>query len=462
MKQYDVVVIGAGAGGLTAAYTALGFSKKVALIDKNKPGGECTWSGCVPSKALINIAEEIHMAKKFNLNLKIDSTEVMERVTKVIENVYSNENPEKLINDGIDYINGFARFIDKNTIEVNNEQIKAKKIIIATGSSPLVPPINGLDKVDYLTNESIFTLKKLPESLIVLGGGPIGIELAQALNRIGVKVKVIEMLPKILFREEPELVSMLHDRLESEGIEIYTGTKAIEVNSDNGKVSVKVQKNEEEFEIEGESILLALGRKANLEGLDLNKVGIEISRKGIEVDNHLETSLKGVYAIGDVVGPYNFSHMANVQGITAVQNAVLPINKKINYQNVAWCSYTDPELARAGMLETEAREKFGDSIRVYTHSYDHIDRAMTKENSIGLVKVILDKKGKVLGASILGDRAGEIISEIQVVKTLGVNFGKLADVIHPYPTYAEVLNKIGKKVKVDNLLNNPIVKLFRK
>ena len=462
MKQYDLVVIGAGAGGLTAAYTALGFSKKVALIDKNKPGGECTWSGCVPSKALINIAEEIHMAKKFNLNLKIDSTEVMERVTKVIENVYSNENPEKLINDGIDYINGFARFIDKNTIEVNNEQIKAKKIIIATGSSPLVPPINGLDKVDYLTNESIFTLKKLPESLIVLGGGPIGIELAQALNRIGVKVKVIEMLPKILFREEPELVSMLHDRLESEGIEIYTGTKAIEVNSDNGKVSVKVQKNEEEFEIEGESILLALGRKANLEGLDLNKVGIEISRKGIEVDNHLETSLKGVYAIGDVVGPYNFSHMANVQGITAVQNAVLPINKKINYQNVAWCSYTDPELARAGMLETEAREKFGDSIRVYTHSYDHIDRAMTKENSIGLVKVILDKKGKVLGASILGDRAGEIISEIQVVKTLGVNFGKLADVIHPYPTYAEVLNKIGKKVKVDNLLNNPIVKLFRK
>jgi pyruvate/2-oxoglutarate dehydrogenase complex dihydrolipoamide dehydrogenase (E3) component len=462
MKEYDIAIIGAGAGGLTAAYTALGFSKKVALIDKNKPGGECTWSGCVPSKALINIAEEIHMARKFNSNLKIDSTEIMERVRKVIENVYSNENPEKLISDGIEYINGFAKFIDKNTIEVNNEKIKAKKIIIATGSSSLVPPIKGLDKVKYLTNENIFTLNTLPESLVVLGGGPIGIELAQALNRVGVKVKVIEMLPKILFREEPELVSMLHDRLKSEGIEIYTGTKAVEINSEYGRVYVKVENDEEEFEIQAESILLALGRKANLEGLALNKIGIETFRNGIQVDDHLETSVKGVYAIGDVVGPYNFSHMANIQGITAVQNAILPINKKINYENVAWCSYTDPELARAGMLEVEAREKYGDSIRVYTHSYKHVDRAMTKENSIGLVKVILDKKGKVIGASILGDRAGEIISEIQVVKTLGINFGKLADVIHPYPTYAEVLNKIGKKVKVDNLLNNPIVKLFRK
>lgn len=462
MNKYDVAVIGAGAGGLTAAYTALGFGKKVALIDKNKPGGECTWSGCVPSKALINIAEEIHMAKKYSSILEIDTTKVLERVRKVIGNVYEEENPEKLMKDGIDYINGFVKFIDNNTLEVNGEKISAKKIIIATGAGPFVPPIKGLDKVKYLTNENIFELKKLPKSMIILGGGPIGTELAQALNRVGVKIQLVDKNDTVLAREEPELSKLLTERLKNEGINIHTSTRAAEVNLEGNKILVKAIKNNEEFIIEGESILIALGRRIRVSGMDLEKIGVKTNKGGIEVNEYLETGAKGVYAIGDVAGPYRFSHMANYQGITAVQNALLPFNKKVNYDNVAWCTYTEPELARSGMLEKEAREKYSDNIRIYEHSYHNIDRAKTKANSLGLVKVILNKKGKVLGVSILGDRAGEIISEVQVVKTLGINFAKLADVIHPYPTYAEVLNKIGKKVKVDNLLNNPVVKLFKK
>ena len=461
MKEYDVAIIGAGSGGLTAAYTAKGFSKKVILIDKNKPGGECTWSGCIPSKALINIAKEIYAARKYS-DIKVDTGEVLEKVRKIISNVYEEETPEVLKRDGIDYINGFAKFIGKNTLNVNGEEIKAKKIFISTGSSPMVPPIEGLKDVNYLTNENIFLEGKLPESIIVLGGGAIGVELSQAMNRLGVKVSLVEMMDTILNKEEPKLIAMLERKLRSEGVNLYTSCKAEKVSEEYGKVSLSVVKDGSVEVIIADKILVCLGRIPNIKGLDLEKVSVIYNKKAIEVNAYLETSTKGIFAIGDVAGPYLFSHMANVHGITAVQNALLPIKKKINYSHVAWCTFSDPELARAGFTEQEAREKYGDSIRVYEQDYKNLDRSKTKENDEGIVKIICDKKGKVLGASILGDRAGEIISEIQVVKTLGINFGKLTKVIHPYPTYGEILLKISKKVYLDNILNNSFVKLFRK
>ncbi|MBU3128241.1 dihydrolipoyl dehydrogenase family protein [Clostridium tagluense] len=461
MKEYDIAIIGAGSGGLTAAYTAKGFSKKVILIDKNKPGGECTWSGCIPSKALINIAKEIHVAKKYS-DLLVDTSEVLEKVRKVIHNVYEEESLEVLKRDGIDYINGFAKFIDKNTLSVNGEKIKAKKIIISTGSSPMVPPIEGLKDINYLTNENIFIEKRLPESIIVLGGGAIGVELSQAMNRLGVKVSLVEMMDTILNREEPKLVTILERKLILEGVKIYTSYKAEKVSEKDGKISLSVIKDGIVEIINADKILVSLGRVPNIKGLDLEKVSIGYNQKAIEVNQYLETSTKGIFAIGDVAGPYLFSHMANVQGITAVKNALLPIKKKIDYGHVAWCTFSEPELARAGLTEQEAREKYGDSIRVYEQDYKNLDRAKTKEDDEGLVKIICDKKGKVLGASILGERAGEMISEVQVVKTLGINFGKLTKVIHPYPTYGEILLKISKKVYLDNILNNPFVKLFRR
>jgi len=464
MKEYDVAVIGAGAGGLTAAYTAKGFGKKVVLIEKNNPGGECTWSGCVPSKALINIARDYHIAKKF-ADIKVDTSDVLNKVREVIQNVYEGETPEILEKDGMDVIKGFAKFVDKNILEVKGTKIKAKKIIISTGSSPFIPPIKGIQEVNYLTNENIFTLEELPKSIIVLGAGAIGVELSQALNRLGVRVSLVEMMDSILFREEGEAVKLLEEKLKGEGVNIYTSTKAIEVSGGNNKITLKVEKDNDVQTLEGEAILLALGRIPNINNLNLDKIGVKFNRKGIEVNKYLESSVKGIFAVGDVVGPYQFSHMANVQGITAVQNAVLPINKRIDYSHVAWCTFSEPELARAGFTEKEARDKYGDSIRVYRETYEHLDRAKTKKDSLGLVKIICDKKGKVLGATVLGERAGEIISEIQTIKTLGINFGKLSKVIHPYPTYSEILLKISKKVYVDNILNNPFIKAinsFRK
>lgn len=465
MNEFDVAIIGAGSGGLTAAFTAKGFGKKVVLIDKNNPGGECTWSGCVPSKSLINIAKDIHTAKKYNKDFDIDTSEILNNVRDVIQNVYKEENPYMLEKAGIQFISGFAKFIDKNTLDVNGEKIFAKKIIISTGSSPLIPPITGIDKINYFTNQNIFTLDKFPKSIIVLGGGAIGVELSQALNRIGVKVSLVEMMDTILFREEESLSKILQSRLVEEGVNINTSTKALEVKEINNKIILTVQKGNNKFDLEADGILLALGRVPNTNNMGLEIAGIEFDRKGIKTNKYLKTTAKGVYAIGDVACPYQFSHMANVQGILAVQNALLPINKKIDYSNVAWCTFSDPEFSRAGLTEKEAIELFKDKVRVYTHSYENLDRAKTKKNSLGIVKIICDKKGKIIGASILGDRAGEIICEIQTVKTLGINMGALTKVIHPYPTYSEVLLKISKKVYVDNILNNPFIKFinsFRK
>lgn len=458
-KIYDVIVVGAGAGGLTAAYTAKGFSKSVLLLDKSRPGGECTWSGCVPSKALIHLAEEVHQARNHLPTLTVESSAILEKVRKVILSVYREEAPDALKRDGIDFRQGMASFVAPHTLRVGKEFFTGRKIILATGSSPLVPPIPGLDTVPYLTNENFFTQDVLPRSIILLGGGPIGVELAHALQRLGVKVQVVEMMDRILFREEPDLVTHLEQRLKKEGIVLHTGTKAVSVSRKGSGIALLVEKNGQDQVIEGDALLLALGRTPNLQGLQLERAGIRYSRKGILTNRRMETSAKGVYAVGDVVGPYQFSHMANMQGIVAVQNALLPWNRNMSYDHVAWVTFTDPELGRAGMTEEEARARHGDGIRVYTQSYQQLDRAKTKRGSVGLVKIIVDRKGRILGASILGDRAGELISELQVLKTLGIPLGKLKDVIHPYPTYSEILVKIAKRVYVDTLLGRPLVKL---
>jgi pyruvate/2-oxoglutarate dehydrogenase complex dihydrolipoamide dehydrogenase (E3) component len=462
MKSYDILVIGSGSGGLTVAFTAVGFGKKVLLVDQSKPGGECTWSGCVPSKALINEAKKVHHVRKYVPEYEYDTKLALDHVKAVREGIYKHEDPETLEKSGINFAMGKASFISANQVKVGEEIFEAKKIIISTGSSPFIPPIDGLDQVEYLTNETIFELEHLPESMIVLGGGAIGVELSQAMNRLGVKVDLVEMMPTIMFREEKEHVLKLQDILVDEGIDLHLGSKAVHVDEDEDGITLTYEKDGDKHQVKGKTLLVAIGRKPNVDGLNLDEVGIRYERRGITVNDYLQTSLKNVYAIGDVVGPYQFSHMANVQGILAAQNAILPFKRKINYNHTAWVTFTEPELARAGMTEAEAREKYGDRIRVYDYNFNDLDRTRTKGLSPERMKVILNGKGKVLGTSILSDRAGEMIGEIQVLKTLGHNFAKMSKVIHPYPTYSEVFSKIGKKVTVDNLLNHPIVKLFRK
>lgn len=461
-KKYDIAIIGAGAAGLTAAFTAAGFSKKTVLIDKNLPGGECTWSGCIPSKSLINIANEVHQAKKYSPELKIDTTEVLKDIRQVIQKVYAGESPEVLKESGIDFMNAYATLTGPHTLDVEGETVEAKKIILSTGSTPLVPPIEGLSKVPYLTNETMFKLESFPGTMTILGAGPIGVEMSQALNRLGIDVTLVEKSDRILSNDDEELAMMIQQRLIDEGVKIHVGATAVKAAQRDGKIELTVDKDGSQATILNEGLLVALGRQANVSGYGLEAAGVKYDSKRIQVDEHMETTANGIYAIGDAVGPYQLSHMANAQGITATQNAILPINRKMDYDHVTWCTYTDPELGHSGLTEAQAREQFGDSIRVYEHDYAEIDRANTKQGSIGKVKIVLDKKGDILGASILGDRAGEIISQIQTLKTLGINMGKLSGVIHPYPTYSEVLVKIGKKVYVDNLLNQPVVKTFNK
>jgi len=462
MKNYDIVIIGSGSGGLTSAYTALGFGKKVLVVDKNLPGGECTWSGCIPSKALINEAKRIHAAKQVVGDFAYDTSRAMSAVKSVIERVYAGESIEKLEEDGIEFLKGHARFISPHEIEVNGEIIKGKKFILSTGSSPLKPPIPGLKETPHLDNESLFQLKELPKSMIILGGGAIGVEMAQSMNRLGVDVDLVEMADRILFREEQCYGLRLQSILKKEGVRIHIGSKAVRISKQGDGVKLEYEQDGVLNTLLSDSILIAIGRQANLHDLGLDKAGVKHDNRRIFINEFMETNQKHIYAVGDVAGPFLFSHMANVQGIQAVQNAVLPINRKVKDQYVAWTTFCEPELARAGMTEEEARAQYGDNIRVYTFDFEHLDRAMTKGHSDEGVKVILDRKGKVLGASILADRAGEMISEIQLLRSLDQNFSKLASVIHPYPTYGEVFSKIGKKVAVDNLLMNPIVKLFRK
>ncbi len=461
MNTYDLIVIGSGAAGLTSAFTALGFGKKVLIVEKHKPGGECTWSGCVPSKGLINRAKDVYTARKF-ADFEIDTKIIMADVRAVSEAIYEHETPEVLEKAGAVFIQGEARFVTSKIIQVGEDKYQGKRIMIATGSSPAVPPIPGLKDVSFLTNDNFFEQQTLPKSIIVLGAGAIGMELSQAMNRLGVDVSVVEMMPEVMFREEPEFAALIREKLSNEGVEFHIGTKATAVKKTEQGIRLITDKDGQSGSLEAETILVALGRSPNVQSLNLEAAGIEYDR-GIKVNDHLQTTAKGVYACGDVAGPYLLSHMANFQGKIATMNAVLPINRKVKYEHVAWSTFTDPEFARAGLTETEAREQHGDSIRVYQYDFaEKLDRAKTKAGDIGRIKLITSSRGKVLGAHIIGERAGELIAEVQVMKTLGLNFAKLQGVIHPYPTYADSLRQIAQQVFLDNLLYHPFVMFIRK
>jgi pyruvate/2-oxoglutarate dehydrogenase complex dihydrolipoamide dehydrogenase (E3) component len=462
MKPYDIVVIGAGSGGLTAAVTAAGFGKRVLLVDKDRPGGECTWSGCIPSKALISEAKTVHAVRSRVPEYVHDSKTALEYVRGIREKIYAHETPEVLKKSGIDYLKGEARFKDSRILQVGRAEVAGRKYIVSTGSSPFIPDIEGLDGVSFLTNESVFELERLPESLIVLGGGAIGVELAQAAARLGTAVQVVEMMPVLVPREETAFSVALQERLTAEGVTLHLGARATRVAGEGGGISLAIWKGDGPQVVAADALLVSIGRKPNVSGLGLEEAGVRFTPKGIDVNACLQTSRPHIYAIGDVAGPYQFSHMANVQGIRAVQNAVLPFKRKIRYDHVAWVTFTQPELARAGMTEAEARARHGDGIRVYEYDFNLLDRAVTGGETMERMKVVLDRKGKTLGVSILADRAGELIGEAQLLKSVGLNFAKLGSVIHPYPTYGEVFSKIGKRVMVDNLLGHPLVRLFRR
>lgn len=469
-KNYDLIVIGAGSGGISSAILGNNLGKKVALVEKEKIGGDCTWYGCVPSKALIKaseVAHHVNTLEKYGLQLsgdyKLDGKKVMDHVRAIRDKVYEEETPEVFREMGIDVYIGSAKFMDAHHIQIDDKILSSKKFVISTGSSPVVPPIDGIQNIPYLTNETLFELEDLPESMVIIGGGPIGTEMASAFAKLGVKITQVEMANHILFKEEKQLAEILMKQMEKHGVTVLCKTKATRFSKKNKKIIVTIE-NEHVEEVETDAVLLSVGRKPNVNGLDLENAGVEYSSKGIAVNAKLQTSASHIYAIGDVIGSYQFSHIAEYHAGIAVPNALLPlpVKRKVNYENIVWTTFTDPEFARGGLTEAEAQERYGDKIKVYTFDYTKVDRAKTDLTTSGMSKFITDKKGKLLGIHIIGERAGELLHEAQLAKSMGIPFHKIQSMVHVYPTYGDLVKRPAVSAYVDKLQNNFFVRVVKK
>ncbi len=469
--MYDIIVIGGGAAGLTASQTAKGLGNRVALIEKtDRLGGECTWTGCVPSKTLIKTAQVAWHAKHLETyGLKtdampvLDTSNVMPYVRAIGQEDYRSHTPHNIKDKGIDVLFGQLKFLSPYEVDLDGRTITFSKAIITTGSSPFVPPIKGLDTVEYFTNENFFSLDRLPQSLLILGGGAIGCEMASALNRLGVEVSLIEMHERLLTKEDAQVVALLTETMAQEGVKIYTGMKATRVDQENGNVALHVEDTRGKVQmLSAEKLFISVGRTPNIEGLALEKLGVETTKKNIMTDEKMRTSVKNIYAAGDVVGPYLFSHMAWYKGMVAARNATIPLFKeKINYDAVAWVTFTAPELARMGLTEDEAQERYG-TIKVITKPYHELDRAVTDRTTNGLAKYILDKKGLLIGVHIVGSRAGELLDELVFAKQQRIPFYEIGSMVHVYPTYSEMNWHAAKKAYIDHLENSFFIKLLKK
>ena len=459
-RNFDLVVVGGGAGGLLAAFIAKYLGVKTCIIEKRRLGGDCTWSGCIPSKALLKSASVAHLisrSRQFGMTVLGESTmktdKVMARVRSVVHQAAKNESIELLEKEGIDVILGNPRFLNEKEIEVGGEVIQFKKCVISTGSRPLIPKIEGLEKIAYLSNENLFGLKELPGSMIILGGGPVGVETAQALNRLGAKVCLVEMRQRILFREEEEVSKILEQKIREEGVQVLTGRKALSFSQKLGLVYCRLENLEGKREtISAERVLVAVGRRPNTEDLSLEESGVSFTSQGIAVNSYLQTTDRNIFACGDVVGPYLFAHMAGYQAQICVRNAVLrrAFWRKVTYNNVAWALFTEPELVHLGLTEGEARKKYK-RIRVYRTTFSECDRALTDGVGEGLVKVIIDGRGQIRGAHIIGAGAAEVMQSLLIAASLNIPLAKLSEAMFVYPTLSELIKTTATKVVLEKL-----------
>lgn len=447
--ETDICVIGAGSGGLSVAAAAAAFGVPVVLVEKAKMGGDCLNYGCVPSKALIAAGKRAHAmrtASKFglaNARPRVDYAAVHDHIHGVIGAIAPNDSVERFTGLGVRVIKGAGRFTGKDTLVAGSTTIKARRFVIATGSSPMVPPIPGLDRVRFLTNESFFDLKERPEHLMIIGGGPIGMELAQASRRLGAEVTVLEAFQP-LGKDDPELAQIVIDKVAEEGVDIRGGVKVVGVRRIRAGIELTLETAEGKETLVGSHLLVAAGRKANLDGLGLDEAGIAHDKRSIQVNKGLKTSNKQVYAIGDVIGGLQFTHVANYHAGLVIRNALFRLPVKVETAHIPWATYTDPELAHVGMTEASAKEA-GKDIRVLRWPYAENDRAQAERDTGGLIKVITDAKGRILGATIVGAHAGEIIQMWGFAIQNGMKIGKMTAFVSPYPT----LTEIGKRAAVN-------------
>jgi pyruvate/2-oxoglutarate dehydrogenase complex dihydrolipoamide dehydrogenase (E3) component len=439
----DICVIGAGSGGLSVAAAAAAFGVSVVLIEKGKLGGECLNTGCVPSKALIaaaNHARAIARARAFGISAgtaEVDFGKVHDHVHAVIAAIAPNDSKERFTGLGVRVLEGVAHFKDRDTVVVGDAiEVKARRFVIATGSSPALPPIPGLEAVPYLTNETIFDLTTQPSHLVVIGAGPIGLELAQAFRRLGSAVTVLEAAQP-LAREDPECAAILLDALAREGVELRSNATVVRVAAADAMIEVVVRDGNGEQTLKASHLLVATGRRANADDLALEKAGIARDRNGIVVDKGLKTANPRVYAIGDVVGRGQFTHLANYHAGLVVRNALFRLPVRLNEHVVPRVTFTDPELAHVGLTETEARSR-GRGIRVLRWPYHENDRAQAERATLGHIKVLTDPRGRILGATIVGAGAGELITAWTMAVSRRLNVRAFAGIIVPYPTLAEI------------------------
>jgi pyruvate/2-oxoglutarate dehydrogenase complex dihydrolipoamide dehydrogenase (E3) component len=446
--DYDLVVIGGGSGGLVAARLAHELGAKVALVDKERLGGDCLYAGCVPSKTLIHVAKVAHQLRRtasergqsrgpdIDLTPTGDMKPVASAIAGVIKEIAAQE---QVYVRGVDVHFGMPTFMNSHTLQIAATTLTSRRFIIATGSSPHVPALPGLIKGQYLTNQDVFTLDQLPSSLIILGGGPLGCELGQAFARLGSQVTILQRASRLLTKEDSAVSEAVQAALEADGVRVQLRAQPEQVVHASGRQSiVYAQAGTGSATVAADAMLVAVGRKPNIADLGLALAGVHATATGITVNSRLRTSAPHIYAVGDVIGGYRFSHVAASQAGVAVRNALLPgiLGREMRYDVIPWVTFTDPEAARVGLTEAHARQQLGDTVRVQIFPMADVDRAQTEQATAGFIKLVVAKNDTILGAHIVGAHAAEMLAEIVLAMRHHVSLSDLVATIHAYPTYA--------------------------
>ena len=462
--ETDICVIGGGSGGLVVAAGASQMGAKTVLVERAKMGGDCLNYGCVPSKALIaagHAAQSARSAGRFGVDATptVDFGRVHDHVKDVIAHIAPHDSVARFEALGVEVIQAAARFVSRREIEAAGQRIRARRFVVATGSRALVPPIPGLEGVSHFTNETIFDNAELPDHLIIIGGGPIGMELAQAHRNLGAEVTVVEMFTA-LGADDPELARIATDCLRRQGVEILENTKVVSVAGEDGRVTVSISQHDQVRALTGSHLMLAAGRRPNIEDLGLDAAGIKTGPSGIIVDRRLRTSNGKVFAIGDVTGGLQFTHVAGYEAGIVLRNALFRLPAKADYSAIPWVTYTDPELAQVGLTEASARALHGD-IRILRWPFAENDRAHSERREDGLIKAITTKRGRVLGAGIVGPNAGDLIQPWTLALQNKLSVGDMASVVAPYPTLGEVSKRAAGSYYAKSLFSERTRRIVR-
>ena len=455
-ERFDVIVIGGGTAGLVTASGCARLGRRVALIERDALGGDCLWTGCVPTKALVataKLAHQMRNARAFGfepVEPRITPDSIMASMRARREIVSHHDDPERFRDLGIDVITGAARFVASHEIEAGGRRLGASDVVIATGARTAIPPVAGIEETGFVDHVSFLAGDAFPPSVLILGGGAIGIEFAQILSRFGSRVTVVEMADEIINREDPDVIARVRGILTSEDIELVTGWAVKQVRRERGRKQARLEsKNGDVRDIAVDEIFIASGRRGNIETLGLEGVGIETQGPWVKVDRFLQTSVPRVWAAGDVHGGMQFTHVAGYEAVKLVRNMLFPAKSAADYTNIPWGLYTDPEVAHLGLTEPEARAEHGDSIRVYKTDLGEVDRAIVDRTSAGLVKIICDPKGRIAGAHVVGPHATTIIQEIVLARRHGMKIGELAQRISAYPSLADSVQKTASLYYAD-------------